>query len=78
MQVLDLLVRLPLAEARVEVDGHQSGHGQSEPPPELAADDLGDQRLRPLARAAELDDVQAVVVGLDDRRQQPPSRSGVT
>ena len=38
---------------------------------ELAGDDLGDERLAPLARAAELEHVEAVVVRLDDSRQRP-------
>ena len=34
-------------------------------------DDLGDERLRPLARAAELEHVEPVVVGLDEGGQRP-------
>ena len=37
---------------------------------DLAGDDLGDERPDALAGAAELEDVQPVVVGLDERRQR--------
>ena len=43
-----------------------SGTGRPSARRQLAGDELGDERLRALARAAELQDVQAVVVGLDE------------
>ena len=69
-QLLDLRVGLGRAERRVELDQHQLRHRQPEAAGQLAGHDLGRQRLRPLARAAELQDVEAVVVGLDDGRQR--------
>ena len=47
-----------------------SGTGRPSGARDLAGDELGDQRARPLPGAAELEDVEAVVVGLDDRRQR--------
>src|SRR6185503_3860461 len=46
---------------------------------ELAGDDLGEERLATLSRAAKLEDVEAVVVGLDERGQRPalPKRGDV-
>ena len=49
---------------------HQLGHRQSEGPPQLAGDDLGHQRAGALPGAAELHDVQPVVVGLDEPRHR--------
>ena len=46
------------------------GHRRSRAPRDLARDDLRDEGLRPLAGAAELEDVEPVVVGLDDRGQR--------
>ena len=69
-QVLDLGVRLGAADRRVELDEHELGHGQPERAGELAGDDLRDERLRPLPGTAELEDVEAVVVGLDERGQR--------
>ena len=67
------------AERRVELDQHELGHRQAERAGQLPGHDLRRQRLRTLARAAELEDVEAVVVGLDDAPgSDPPSRSGVT
>ena len=47
-----------------------SGTGSPSRARQLADHDLGRERLRALAGAAELDHVQAVVVGLHDRRQR--------
>ena len=49
---------------------HELGHRQAERARQLAGDHLGDERLRALAGAAELHDVQAVVVGLDEAGQR--------
>ena len=68
-QLLDLGVGLGVAERGVELDQHQLGHRQAQVAGELAGHDLGRQRLRALARAAELEHVEAVVVGLHDARQ---------
>ena len=47
-----------------------SGTGKPGGARDLAGDELGDQRLRSLPGAAELEHVHAVVVGLDDRGQR--------
>ena len=47
-----------------------SGTGKIERARDLAGDELGDQRLRALSRAAELQHVHALVVGFDDRGQR--------
>jgi hypothetical protein len=65
-QLLDLGVGLGVGQARVDVDEHDLRHAQPEPPRDLADEHLGDERLDALPGAAELDDVQAVVVGLDE------------
>jgi hypothetical protein len=70
-QLLDLGVGLGAAELRVELDQHDLGHVEPERAPELAGDELGHERARALAGAAELQDVQAVVVGLDEPRHRP-------
>ena len=57
---------LGAAELRVEVDEHELRDVEPEGPPDLPRDELGHQRARPLAGAAELQDVEAVVVGLDE------------
>src|SRR5262249_60289889 len=44
--------------------------GRAERRRELAADALRDERLRALSGAVELQDVEAVVVGLDERGQR--------
>ena len=52
------------------------GHGQADRPAELAGQPLGDERARALAGAAELDDVQPVVVGLDEAGQRAALAQG--
>jgi hypothetical protein len=69
-QVLYLLVRLVAGDRRVELDRDQVGGADAEPAGQLADDHLGDQRARALAGAAELADVGAQVVGLDDARER--------
>ena len=69
-QLLDLLVGLPQADRRVELDATRSGTRTPIRAAQLTDDDLGDQRRRPLPGAAELDDVHAVVVRLDQPRQR--------
>ena len=67
-QLLDLGIRLGRAERRVELDRDELGDEQAERAGELTDDHLGDERPHPLAGAAELDDVQPVVVGLRESR----------
>jgi hypothetical protein len=50
----------------VDLDRDQLGHEHLRPPCELPDDHLGDERAQPLAGAAELGHVEAVVVGLDE------------
>ena len=78
-QLLDLGVRLGRAERRVELDRDEFGDEQAERAGELTDDHLGDERPHPLAGAAELDDVQPVVVGLRESRQRAalPERGDV-
>ena len=67
-QVLHLLVRLVAADRRVELDGDQVGGAIPSRRASSPTIDLGDQHPRALAGAAELADVGAQVVGLDDAR----------
>ena len=50
-QVVDLLIRLGVAEGRVDLDGDQVGDGQADRPRQLAGQPLGDERPRTLAGA---------------------------
>ncbi len=75
-QLLDLGVGLGVAQRGVELDQHQLGDRQPERAGELAGHDLRRQRLRALPGAAELEDVEAVVVGLDDARQRASLAQG--
>ena len=70
-QVLDLGIRLGTPDGRVELDEHELRDGKPEGAAQFARDDLGDERLRSLSSAAELQHVEAVVVGLDEGRQRP-------
>ena len=70
-QVLDLAIGLGAADRDVELDDHDLGRRQLEPPCERARDHLRDERLRPLSGAPELDDVQPVVVRLHEPRERP-------
>jgi hypothetical protein len=63
-------------EVRVEVDQDDLRNVEAERAAELPGDELGDERARALARAAELQDVQAVVVGLDEARHRPALAQG--
>ena len=58
------------ARARREVHEHELRHGQPDRARELADDDLGDERARALAGAAQLRDVELAVVALDERRHR--------
>jgi hypothetical protein len=69
-QVLDLGIGLGATDRGVELDQDELGHGKPERAGELADDDLRDERLRPLPGAAELKDVEPVVVRLDERGQR--------
>ena len=62
-------MRFGVAEGRVELDAHEVRHVQPDGPCQLAGQPLGDEGPRSLAGAAELDDVQAVVVRLDEPGQ---------
>jgi hypothetical protein len=75
-QILHLLIRFGRAERGVELDGHQRGHRQPEPPGQLAADDLRDEHRQPLAGAGVLHHVGAQVVRLHQARQRPPRAAG--
>ena len=68
-QVLHLLVGLVAGELGVEVEHDEARGAQAEPGRQAADDHLGDEHLRALAGAAELADVGAEVVALDDAGQ---------
>src|SRR4051812_33578913 len=70
-QIVDLLIGLCVTERRVDLDRDEVRHGESHGPPDLAAQPLRDERSRSLARTAELDDVQPVIVRLDEAWQRP-------
>ena len=72
-QLLDLGVGLGGAQRGVELHQHELGHRQPERARHLPGDDLGGERLGPLAGAAELEHVQPVVVGL----HQPGHRAAL-
>ncbi len=78
-EVLDLAIGLGIAQATIDLDGHQVRHGQADGPAELAGQPLGDERARTLAGAPELDHVQPVVVGLHQPGQRAtlPERGDV-
>ena len=61
---------------RVDLDGDEVRDRQTDRPGDLAGQPLGDERPRPLAGAAELDHVQAVVVGLDEAGQRAALAQG--
>ena len=61
-----ICVRLGLRERGVELDEHQVRDREAETAADLARQELRDERLPALAGAAELDDVQPVVVRLDE------------
>ena len=68
-EILYLGIRLRTRKVCVELDEDDLGHRQAERARDFAGDELRDQRLRPLARAAEFQHVHALIVGLDDRGQ---------
>ncbi len=69
-QVLDLGVGLGARQVGVDQGEDDLGNRQAGGARQLAGDELGDQCARPLAGAAELEHVEAIVVALDDRRQR--------
>ena len=69
-QLLDLGVGLGPGHPPVELHEHDLGHGQPERAGDLAGDQLRRERAHALARAAELHDVRAVIVGADDGRER--------
>src|SRR5262249_27360557 len=69
-QVLDFGIGLGACQFRIELNEYDLGNGQVERARDFARDQFRDQRLRALAGAAKLEHVQAVVVGLDHRRQR--------
>ncbi len=75
-QVVDLLVGLGVAQGRVDLDADELGHGQPDGPRDLAGQPLGHERPRTLAGAAELHDVQPVVVRLDQTGQRAALAQG--
>jgi hypothetical protein len=75
-QGLDLGVGLGAAEDGVERGEGDVGDGQAEGAADRAGDELGDEDLGALAGAAELEDVGAEVVGLDDGRQRAALAQG--
>jgi hypothetical protein len=70
-EVLDLRIRLGAAERRLDVHERELRHRQPEGAREQPHDDLRDERLRPLARAAELHDEEPSIVRVDDGGQRP-------
>ena len=70
-QLLDLGVRLGVAELGGHVDDDELGNRQAERASQLARDDLRHERAAPLPGAAELRDVHPVVVGLEQAGQRP-------
>ncbi|GAA3153546.1 hypothetical protein GCM10017687_84190 [Streptomyces echinatus] len=75
-QVLHLLLGFAQPEDRVQPDGDQPGHAESEAASEFAAHHLGDQGLAALSRGPELHDVHPEVVGFDEPRQRAPLTQG--
>ena len=75
-QVLDLGIGLGATDRGIELDQDELGHGKPERADKLSDDHLRDERLRPLAGAAELEDVEPVVVRLDERGQRAPLPQG--
>ena len=75
-ELLHLPVRLARGEAGVELHEDELRDGQAEGPRKLADDHLRDQRLGALAGAVELDDVEAVVVGLAQAGQRAALAEG--
>ena len=75
-EVLDLGIGFGAGEFGVELREHQLGHRQAEHARQLAGHQFRDQRAAALPRAAELQHVQAVVVGLDDGGERPALAEG--
>ncbi len=69
-QIADLVVRLRPGDLLRQRREHDLGHRQAERSTDLPHHELRDQRLLAVAGAAELDDVLAPVIGLDQRRQR--------
>jgi hypothetical protein len=66
----DLGIGLARGELSVEIDEHELGHGEPGRARELTRHELGHEGLVPLPRAAQLHDVEAEVVRLDERRHR--------
>jgi hypothetical protein len=75
-QLLDLRIRLGAGEGGVQLDQHDLRDRQAQQPGDLARHELRDQRPGALAGGPELQDVQAVVVGLDEGRQRAALAQG--
>ena len=69
-EVLQLLVGLGVAEAGVDVDDDDLGHRQADRTGDLPGQPFGHERARALARAAELHDIQPIVIRLDEPGQR--------
>jgi len=76
-ELLDLGIGLGVPELGRDLDDDELGHRQPERPRELARQHLRDERALALAGTAELRDVHAEVVGLDEPRQRPALAQGV-
>jgi hypothetical protein len=63
-------LRIQLARGELAIELHEDDLGQEEPrrAGELARQQLGDEHLGPLARAAELDDIEPEIVRLHEGR----------
>lgn len=75
-EVLQLLVRLGVPEAPVDVDRDDLGHGQPERATDLAGQPFGHQGTRSLAGTAEFHDVQTVIVRFDEPRERSALAQG--
>ncbi len=75
-QVLDLRVGLRAAEHGVEVGKHELWHEKAECARKLACDHLGDERPPALTCSAELQDIEAVVIGFHERGQRAALAEG--
>jgi len=64
----DLGIQLALGELAIELDKDDLGQEEPRGAGELPRQQLGDQHLGPLARAAELDDIEPEIVGLHEGR----------
>ena len=77
-ELLQLLVRLGVAEAAVHVDRDDLGHGQPERPADLAGEPFGHERARTLAGARNFTTYRPSSSASTRPGSDPPSRRGVT